>query len=43
MPHAGVSAYATLAFGSALTAFVCPHTVTGILSSSSGHVIKRWR
>jgi len=41
LPPAGFSAYATLAFGSALAAFVYPHTITGILSSSSGHVIKR--
>jgi solute:Na+ symporter, SSS family len=41
LPAAGFSAYATLAFGSALAAFVYPHTITGILSSSSGHVIKR--
>jgi solute:Na+ symporter, SSS family len=41
LPPAGLSPYATLAFGSALAAFVYPHTVTGILSSSSGHVIKR--
>lgn len=41
LPHTGVSAYATLAFGSALAAFVYPHTITGILSSSSGKVIKR--
>ncbi len=41
VPPAGYGSYATLAFGSALAAFVYPHTVTGILSSSSGHVIKR--
>ncbi len=41
LPAAGYSAYATLAFGSALAAFVYPHTITGILSSSSGNVIKR--
>lgn len=41
LPAAGYGAYATLAFGSALAAFIYPHTVTGILSSSSGHVIKR--
>ena len=41
LPPAGFSAYATLAFGSALAAFVYPHTVTGVLSSSSGRVIKR--
>ncbi|TWJ16571.1 monocarboxylate uptake permease MctP [Geobacter argillaceus] len=41
LPPSGFGAYATLAFGSALAAFVYPHTITGILSSSSGHVIKR--
>lgn len=41
LPPSGYASYATLAFGSALAAFVYPHTVTGILSSSSGHVIKR--
>jgi solute:Na+ symporter, SSS family len=41
LPPAGFGAYATLAFGSALAAFVYPHTITGVLSSSSGRVIKR--
>ncbi len=41
LPAAGFSTYATLAFGSALAAFVYPHTITGILSSSSGHAIRR--
>jgi SSS family solute:Na+ symporter len=40
LPPAGFSAYATLAFGSAMAAFVYPHTVTSILSASSGRVIK---
>ncbi len=35
------SAYATLALGSALALFLYPHSVTGILSSSSGRVIRR--
>ncbi|WP_044934245.1 monocarboxylate uptake permease MctP [Pseudacidobacterium ailaaui] len=33
--------YATLAFGSALAIVLYPHTATGVLSSSSGRVIKR--
>jgi len=41
LPPSGFGTYATLAFGSALAAFVYPHTITGILSSSSGRVIKR--
>ncbi|MBJ6723926.1 monocarboxylate uptake permease MctP [Geomesophilobacter sediminis] len=41
LPPAGFGAYASLAFGSALAAFVYPHTVTSILSSSSGKVIRR--
>src|SRR6201989_1674814 len=35
------SAYATLAFGSALALFLYPHSVTGILSASSGRVVRR--
>src|SRR5262249_9602280 len=35
------SAYATLAFGSALALFLYPHSMTGLLSSSSRDVIKR--
>jgi SSS family solute:Na+ symporter len=35
------SAYATLALGSALALFLYPHSMTGILSASSGKVIKR--
>jgi solute:Na+ symporter, SSS family len=34
-------AYATLAFGSALALFLYPHSLTGILSASSGHAIRR--
>jgi SSS family solute:Na+ symporter len=37
----GYSGYATLAFGSALALFLYPHSVTGVLSSSSRHVIRR--
>ena len=35
------SAYATLALGSALALFLYPHSLTGILSASSGKVIRR--
>jgi SSS family solute:Na+ symporter len=35
------SAYATLALGSALALFLYPHSLTGILASSSGHAIRR--
>ena len=35
------SAYATLAFGSALALFLYPHSLTAILSASSGHAIRR--
>lgn len=34
-------AYLTLALGSALALFLYPHAVTGVLSSSSRHVIRR--
>jgi solute:Na+ symporter, SSS family len=34
-------AYATLALGSAFALFLYPHSLTGILSSSSGHAIRR--
>jgi len=34
-------AYATLALGSALALFLYPHSITGILSASSGHAIRR--
>jgi SSS family solute:Na+ symporter len=33
--------YATLAFGSALALFLYPHSLTGILSASSGHAVRR--
>jgi len=35
------SGFATLALGSALALFLYPHAVTGVLSSSSRHVIRR--
>ena len=35
------SAYVTLAIGSALALFLYPHAMTGILSASSGNVIRR--
>jgi solute:Na+ symporter, SSS family len=35
------SAYATLALGSALALFLYPHALTGLLSSSGRHVIRR--
>ncbi|ODR94076.1 sodium:solute symporter [Methyloceanibacter stevinii] len=35
------SAYVTLALGSALALFLYPHSMTGILSASSGRVIRR--
>jgi solute:Na+ symporter, SSS family len=49
LPHSGALIlppgqflpYASLALGSALAAFMYPHTITGVLSSSSGHVIRR--
>src|SRR5882672_2694631 len=34
-------AYATLALGSALAAFMYPHTLTGIFASRSGHTIRK--
>jgi SSS family solute:Na+ symporter len=36
-----LSAYATLALGSAFALFLYPHSITGILSSSSGRVVRR--
>ncbi|MGO8865155.1 MAG: monocarboxylate uptake permease MctP [Alphaproteobacteria bacterium] len=35
------SAYATLSLGSALALFLYPHSLTGVLSASSGHAIRR--
>jgi SSS family solute:Na+ symporter len=42
-PHTtgAYGAYATLALGSALALFLYPHSITGILSASSGHAIRR--
>jgi SSS family solute:Na+ symporter len=42
-PHTtgSYSAYATLALGSAFALFLYPHSLTGILSASSGHAIRR--
>jgi SSS family solute:Na+ symporter len=42
-PHTTGSygAFATLALGSALALFLYPHSMTGILSASSGHAIRR--
>ncbi len=42
-PHTtgAYSYYATLALGSALALFLYPHSVTGILSASGGHAIRR--
>ena len=42
-PHTtgAYSAYATLALGSALALFLYPHSLTAILSASSGHAIRR--
>ncbi|QGZ60956.1 monocarboxylate uptake permease MctP [Paraburkholderia acidisoli] len=37
----GYSAYATLAVGSALALFLYPHSITAVLSSSSGNTIRR--
>ena len=34
-------AYATLALGSALALFLYPHSITGILSASNGHAVRR--
>src|SRR5882724_12016249 len=34
-------AYATLAFGSALAAFMYPHTLTGIFASNSGNTVRK--
>src|SRR5260364_257837 len=35
------SAYATLALGSALAAFMYPHTMTGVLSANSADTVKK--
>ena len=41
LPKQNYTAYASLALGSALAAFMYPHMITSVLSSSSGRVIKR--
>lgn len=41
LSHSQLVPFATLAFGSALAAFMYPHTVTGVLSSSSGNVVRK--
>lgn len=41
LPPSGFSAYSTLALGSALAAFMYPHTVTSVLASGSADVIRR--
>ncbi|MGH9102284.1 MAG: monocarboxylate uptake permease MctP [Acidimicrobiales bacterium] len=40
-PPSGYSAYATLAFGSALALFMYPHNVTGVLASKSRNTVRR--
>jgi solute:Na+ symporter, SSS family len=42
-PHStgAYGAYATLALGSALALLLYPHSMTGILSASSGHAVRR--
>lgn len=37
----GAVSYATLALGSALALFLYPHAMTGVMSASSRHVVKR--
>jgi len=39
--YGSFSAYATLALGSAFALFLYPHSITGILSSSSSRVVRR--
>jgi SSS family solute:Na+ symporter len=41
LPPAQYLSYSTLAFGSALAVVLYPHTITGVLSSASGKVIRR--
>jgi SSS family solute:Na+ symporter len=41
LPREQYLSFATLALGSALAAFLYPHTATSILSASSGNVVKR--
>ncbi len=41
LPASQYLSYSTLAFGSALAVVLYPHTITGVLSSASGRVIRR--
>jgi SSS family solute:Na+ symporter len=41
LANPGAFSYATLALGSAMALFLYPHAATGVLSSSSRHVVKR--
>jgi SSS family solute:Na+ symporter len=41
LPESQYLSYSTLAFGSALAVVLYPHTITGVLSSASGKVIRR--
>jgi solute:Na+ symporter, SSS family len=41
LSSAGMVAFSTLAFGSALALFMYPHAITGVLASKDGHVVKR--
>ena len=41
LPPAQYLSYSTLAFGSALAVVLYPHTITGVLSSASGRVLRR--
>lgn len=41
LPASGAWPYATLALGSALAAFMYPHTVTSVLSASKADVVRR--
>jgi SSS family solute:Na+ symporter len=41
LPRAQYLSYSTVAFGSALAIILYPHTITGVLSSASGQVIRR--
>ena len=41
LPRSQFLSYSTLAFGSAMAVVLYPHTITGVLSSASGRVIRR--
>jgi SSS family solute:Na+ symporter len=41
LPRNGFATYSTLALGSALAAFMYPHTFTSVMASSSANVIRR--